>query len=104
MTPELDLGHGVTASYTSHAGHCRAGLIEWHPCAARSCRNRRTGTPGRCGGSILFDLPGIRAAFPDRAVWQVESFDPLTLSPSVWCACPGCTHHGYIRAGRWEPV
>lgn len=33
--------------------------------------------------------------------WQVESLDPVTISPSLLCQCG---HHGFIRSGRWEPA
>lgn len=102
--PDLDLGDNITAVFTSHGTHERAGLVEWHPCDGGTCRNPETGAPGRCGGSILFDLPGIRDTFPGRDLWTVESLDPLTLSPSVACACRGCRHHGFIRDGRWHPA
>ena len=102
--PDLDLGNGVTAAYTCHAGHARAGLLEWHLCTGGNCRDRDTGQPRRCGGSILFDLPGMQAAFPGRFLWQVFTFDPLTISPSVKCGCHGCTHHGFIYGGKWVPV
>lgn len=35
-----------------------------------------------------------------RAVWQVETWEPLTISPSVLCR--RCGHHGFIRNGLWE--
>lgn len=40
---------------------------------------------------------------PDpRPRWQVESWEPLTLSPSLLCRT--CGLHGFIRAGRWVPA
>jgi len=106
----LDLGHGVSVVFTSHAGHARAGLIERHPCP---CGGRATGSDpgsdpgdpqGRCAGSVLFELPGMREAFPNRELWRVYSLDPLTLDPSLQCRCRGCTHHGFIYDGRWVPA
>lgn len=102
--PDLDLGHGVTAVWISHGDHDRAGIIEYHQCAGGNCRDPQTGGPGRCGGGVLFDLPGIAELFPGRELWQVEQWDPLTLSPSLQCGCNGCTHHGYIQNGQWEPA
>lgn len=51
-------------------------------------------------GSIMFDLPEVRAAFGnrERPYWQLESWDPLTIFPSLLC---GCGDHGFIREGRW---
>lgn len=100
---EVDFGSGVSGRYTSWHDHDPVGLVEYHPCMGGNCRNP-DGTGGRCGGSILFDLPGVKEAFPGKAVWTVVSYEPLTLTPSVQCGCPGCTHHGYITDGRWNPV
>ena len=96
--PDLDLGHGVTAIWTSHGVHERAGLIEYHPCQGGNC------SASQCGGGVLFDLPGLSEKFPGRDVWTVESWEPLTLSPSIQCGCRGCSHHGFIRDGRWVPA
>jgi len=91
-TDAIDLGRGVTITYTRWGAHDKVGLLEEH--------KRPDGTP--CEGGVLFDLPGVREAFPDRALWQVESWDPLTLSPSLLCR--RCGHHGWIREGRWVPA
>ena len=32
-------------------------------------------------------------------VWELESTDPLTVSPSVLCTA--CGDHGFIRDGKW---
>lgn len=37
---------------------------------------------------------------PADSKWRVESYNPITLSPSLLCPCG---HHGYIRNDRWEP-
>jgi len=89
----IGIGHGVTIRYVQWRGHNPAGLIEEHD---------RPDNGRRCLGTVLFDLPGIREAFPKRHVWQVQSLDPLTLTPSL--ACSACGHHGFIRAGQWVPV
>lgn len=93
MNEPLDLGHGVTLQFTSWGNYDRVGYIEDHP--------RPDGTP-RIGGGGLFDLPGVREAFPGRDVWQVESWEPLTLSPSLLCSA--CGHHGFVRNGQWIPA
>lgn len=33
--------------------------------------------------------------------WKVESWEPLTISPSLLC---GCGDHGFIRNGVWVPA
>lgn len=89
----LDLGHGVSITFTTWESHNPVGLVEYH--------NRPDGSP--CvGGGILFDLPGVSEAFPDRPVWTLENLDPLTISPSLQCM--SCSHHGFIRDGRWVPA
>lgn len=59
-----------------------------------------------CMGSVVFDTPEVRRIYEvvkptGSAVWQVESWVPLTLSPSILCSCGD---HGYIRDGRWIPA
>jgi hypothetical protein len=89
--PTIDLGHDVRVHFTTWHEHDPVGLIVYHPSA-------RDGKP--CVGSILFDLEGVAAAFPNSARWTVHSLDPLHVEPSLLCSCG---HHGWIRAGRWEP-
>jgi hypothetical protein len=35
-------------------------------------------------------------------VWEVVTWEPLTLSPSLLCR--ECGDHGFIREGRWVPA
>lgn len=54
-----------------------------------------------CAGGITFNTPRGRALAersPGRATWDVQSWEPLTLSPSLLCSCGD---HGFIREGRW---
>ncbi|HWP59555.1 MAG TPA: DUF6527 family protein [Candidatus Acidoferrales bacterium] len=53
----------------------------------------------RCAGMIVFDGDVSRRIEPDRERWTVESWDPLTISPSVLCT--DCGDHGFIREGKW---
>lgn len=50
---------------------------------------------GYCLGAIAFD-----GQYPadGHAVWQVQSLEPLTVSPSLLCHCGD---HGFIQNGRW---
>ena len=50
-----------------------------------------------CSGHITFDLPGTER-WPNHK-WQVVSFDPLHVEPSILC---DCGDHGFIRNGQWE--
>jgi len=34
--------------------------------------------------------------------WQIQSTDPLTVTPSILCS--GCGTHGFITAGSWVGV
>jgi hypothetical protein len=53
-----------------------------------------------CEGVVTFDTPIAREQF-SGPFWQVESWDPLTLSPSLKCHCGD---HGHIQQGRWVPA
>lgn len=71
----------------------RAGLIE---------RHERADVPGEWhDGGIPFEHPELGDIFGSRATWKVESWEPLTLSPSILCECGV---HGYIRNGLWVPA
>lgn len=89
---DVPLGYGVHLVYTVVGAHRPGGLIEYH----------RTPDGRECGVSVLFDLDGVRNAFPDRPVWTVQSLEPLTLTPSILCR--RCGHHGWIKDGRWRPA
>ncbi len=58
---------------------------------------------GYCTGGVTFDVPYLNPGFKIRGnnpapLWQVQSLDPLTISPSLLCHCGD---HGFIREGRW---
>lgn len=105
MAEGEDIGHGHTIHYYGWPPNRvlnpqydgipdapKAGLIIDHPHA-------KTGEP--CSGGLRFDVPSMRAVAPESAFWQVESWEPLTISPSVLCPCGD---HGFIREGRWVPA
>jgi len=50
-----------------------------------------------CEGAIRFDTETNKALGQEK-VWKVESWEPLTLSPSLLCHCGD---HGFIREGKW---
>ena len=50
-----------------------------------------------CVGWIAFDVP-YHDWVSAEGKWQVESWEPLTLSPSLLC---GCGDHGFVRNGTW---
>lgn len=51
-----------------------------------------------CAGFCTFAGDVQREVAPKAVTWTVESWDPLTISPSVLCSCGD---HGFIREGRW---
>lgn len=72
----------------------RVGLYIYHPAPGKT-------ESGHCAGFVQFDTPEIARVFTNpRSRWQVESWDPLTISPSVQCGT--CGDHGFIRGGKWE--
>lgn len=117
---DLDLGDGHTLRFhqwapdrTIEANRIRyEGIpdVEKSGASVAHCRPD-DGTP--CHGGITFDSPSMRATGkPDRALWQVQSWEPLTISPSLLCKMPKfgpdgpipgteCGDHGFIREGRW---
>lgn len=87
-----DLGHGVQiVRWGTNAEGDVIGLEETHP------RND-DGKP--CSGYVVLDVPEN----PNRQhpMWTVESWAPLTLSPSLLCRA--CQNHGFIRGGQWVPA
>jgi hypothetical protein len=65
------------------------GIFEWHDCS---------GHQGDGPSSVPFDVPA-NAHIENRHKWQVESLDPITISPSILCNL--CGFHGFLREGRW---
>lgn len=99
--PDLDLGSGFSLRWTSWSPDRKLnpqyeGMpdVEKMGCLL-TCRH---GTEG----AMLFDHGELYAGlFVNRPKWTVESWEPLTLSPSVDCRCPDGQCHGYIREGKW---
>ena len=122
-TPDVELGTGHSLIWTSWAPDLdlnpqyRAvpaqapgehyGAIIRHPAGpnVKPWASEFFG-PGICEGGVVFDTPTTQAVDAishagGRARWQVQSWDPLTISPSVLC---DCGDHGFIREGRWVPA
>lgn len=92
---ELDLGSGFSLRFTSWAPD-RA----LNPQYADLPDVEKAGAIVTCPhseGAILFDTMTDEHGFQGRPRWTVESWDPLTLSPSIDSGC--C--HGWIRDGKW---
>lgn len=99
---DIDLGHGHTLrfmgwrpdrdlnpQYDGVPDVDRFAAIIEHPHAT-------TGQP--CVGQVTFAGQVQDRVSPRVPKWTVESWEPLTLSPSVLCSCGD---HGYVRDGRW---
>lgn len=52
-----------------------------------------------CKSGISFASVVQQRIDPNGSKWTVESWEPLTLSPSLLCRA--CGDHGFIRAGKW---
>jgi hypothetical protein len=59
-----------------------------------------------CTGACTLDTPAMRIG--GGTMWQVLSWDPLTLDPSIKQTVPSSNdnsaheHHGHIRNGIWK--
>lgn len=77
-------------------------LIRQQPVVGAVVIHRCKTETGLHEGAIHFRTE-VTAAWdePSRGhVWDVHSWTPLTISPSLLSHCP-CNDHGFIREGRW---
>lgn len=89
----LDLGHGVIGTFIEGETDAPIGVVHEHD---------RPDGKGRCESVAWFDVPEMRDWNPAKVLWRVESWEPLTLSPSLLCT--RCGDHGFIRNGKWVPA
>jgi hypothetical protein len=102
--PDIDLGHDhklwffgwhpdreLNPQYETKPDIERAGATVGH----------KKSDGSDCLGGIWFDVPEAFELVGGRAVWQVQSWEPLTVSPSLLCHCGD---HGFIREGKWVPA
>lgn len=95
---DVELGHGHRLRYSAFDG-LRFGATIEHP-RADGKYPKDDGSPGLCWSGVYFDTPEVRAVLAgQRTFWQVDSVEPLTLSPSILCL--ECRDHGWIRDGKW---
>lgn len=111
MTTEIDFGAGHTGRWVRWAPDDLPANRERYgvplPVVEKACLVVRHLTPtgAVCESAIHPDIPEASLMFgadAPRHVWRVESWDPLTLSPSLLCR--RCGDHGFIREGRWVPA
>lgn len=77
------------------------GIIERHtppPGAVNPHTPDGSWPGGYCEGFVTFRNDRMH----DGALWKVESWEPLTITPSVHCTT--CGAHGFITDGRWKPA
>ena len=107
---EIDLGHGHTLRWTvwhpdRELNPQYEGLPDLDKCTAILKHPTRPDDPwkhcqklGYCQGSFTPENEVTRQLFLAQALWQMESEDPLTVSPSILCHCGD---HGFIQGGVW---
>jgi hypothetical protein len=108
MKDVIDLGHDHTMMWVDWDPDLElnpkfAHLADQLPARFTVIVSHRASDGSSCESGITLDIPIAReAGFADRSLWQVESFDPPTFSPSLLCG--RCGDHGFIREGRWVPA
>ena len=103
MSEKIDLGYGHFLKFVSWAPdrilNPQFADIPDNPRCGADIEHPNKNNPSEiCRGYIGLD-PNVTASA--EALWQVESWDPLTLSPSLLCTV--CGDHGHIKSGKWEP-
>lgn len=93
-----DLSIPANAKQYAHLAH----LIRTQPVIGAIVRHRCRTETGWHEGSVTFrtELTEAVEYFRKHARWDVRSWEPLHLEPSLLSSCP-CRDHGFIRAGRW---
>lgn len=98
----IDLGHGHTFQFLGWApdrdlNPQYEGIPDVERYAAVVEHPTPSGEP--CASGVTFDSEIARRIEPGKAMWIVESWQPITLSPSLLCL--RCGDHGFVRDGRW---
>ena len=90
----LDFGNGCGLTWVNDGQGNVIGAIEGH----------FTPEGKRCEGMVFFDVPELTEEWRRSPTqpWKVESWAPLTISPSVLCKI--CGNHGFIKGGLWVPA
>jgi len=106
VTQWIDIGDGHAIAYFSWSPDrtipSNAARFANNPDIEKAgCSVKHIKTNGEeCMGAVHFDVPGAKELFSGAAhVWQVKSWEPLTLHPSLQCG--SCPDHGFIREGKW---
>lgn len=90
----IDIGNGHSIEFVAYRDDPKAALNEYH----------LTSEGVECGGFIALRGRAWEQAFEQQGIqaWDVLSWEPLTLSPSLLCKV--CGSHGFIQSGTWVPV
>lgn len=76
-----------------------ARLIREQPVVGAMVRHQCRTETGLHDGAIHFKTE-LTVAVPFDNLWDVRSWEPLHVEPSLLSHCP-CQDHGFIRGGRW---
>ena len=88
----IDIGGGHTIKFVSYKDDERAAIQDHHLTKdGKPCRGFVSFLDGAWANEFR-NVDGFQA-------WKVESWEPLTLSPSLLCKT--CGDHGFIRGGKW---
>lgn len=95
VTEWMDIGGGHQIKFAEYGGDSHSGMRDRH-------LRPDNGLP--CEGFITFTGSPWAQEFTKDGVcsiqtWEVQSFEPLTISPSLLCRA--CGDHGFIREGKW---
>ena len=94
QSPWVDIGPGHSICFREWKSDVRALLLHRHP-----------GKDGcECVSHINLKGSTWNAEFQGHDIggWDVLSWEPLTLSPSLLCRL--CADHGFIHEGKWVPA
>lgn len=103
----------LNPQYADLPDNDRTGVIVGHfheegTCARHTdpaaCAKNPKWCSERCEGAVLFDTPENHRGTAERPLWQVQSLEPLTITPSILMTPGkgGCGLHGFISEGRWR--
>ena len=113
LTYQLDLGDGHWLQFSTWRPDlalqgnrdkwgAHEAVILAHPVCGATVIHRCQTETGYHQGGISFRTPATEL-WTERERghrWEVHSWDPLDISPSLLAHCP-CKDHGFIRAGKW---
>ena len=111
LTYQLDLGNDHWLTFVCWEPDLRlnpqyahlAHLIRTQPVVGANVIHRCATESGFHEGAIHFKTELTQSAFKGINCWDVHSWSPLHIEPSLLSHCP-CHDHGHIRGGKWERV